>query len=81
MAPVAVLQKAPISNYLSYLRARGPLLISDPFVFLCAICGVGEGHDAPVLSEKLFDRKTHMFSTTFFKDFAGPPDIVAVRTS
>ena len=53
--------------------------------FLSAMCGVGEGHDAPVLSEKLarstFDRKTHMFLTTFFRDFAGRPDIVAIRAS
>ena len=30
-APVAVFQKSPISCYLPYLRARGPLLISHPF--------------------------------------------------
>ena len=32
-APAAVFQKSPISCYLPYLRARGPLLISHPFFF------------------------------------------------
>ena len=32
-APVAVFQKSPISCYLPYLRARGPLLILHPFFF------------------------------------------------
>ena len=40
--------------------------------FCCAICRVGEGHDAPVLSEKLarstFDRKsTHVFDHLFLE--------------
>ena len=52
-AAAAVFQKSPISCYLPYLRARGPLLILHPVFFRCTICGVGEGHDAPVLGEKL----------------------------
>ena len=73
-AAVAVLQKSPISCYLPYLRARGPLLTSHPFFFCCAICGVGEGHDAPVLGEKLarstFDRKsTYYVLDNFFESF------------
>ena len=33
VAPAAVFQKSPISCYLPYLRARGPLNFSHPFFF------------------------------------------------
>jgi len=36
-APGAVFQKSPVSCYLPYLRARGPLLISYPFFLLSYI--------------------------------------------
>ena len=61
------LNKRLFVNYSSseHFNCMTPFLkISHPF-FWCAICGVGEGHDAPVPSEKLarstFDRKTHVF--------------------
>ena len=61
-------------------EVAAPLQFLQHFL-LCAGCGLGEGRDAPVLSEKLpgamSDRKTHMFRTTVFQDVVARLDLVA----